>query len=278
MTPPPLEDRLNRLADGLVAPPTPEARDAIGHRTGVLRRRRRARQAAGVGALVLAAVAGSIAVTRDTAPEARSGYAGLRTPGRSPALTLDIDGWEVVYCRGHGGRVAAPALSERRSVQVFQPGRATSGRPDHRAPALDARPTRSCPSTGVDEERCPRRWGHGLPAADGRRRASSSGGRRPLGDNAGRDRGARPRPGRGARVRRGAWRCRDDDVPVPATPRRHVRLRGHIYVPDGLEEDDAARVAARRAGAGPAPRRRECLGEGRAHDRGHRATSPTGPP
>jgi hypothetical protein len=109
MTPPPLEDRLNRLADGLIAPPTPEAREAIGHRTGVLRRRRRARQAAGVGALVLAAVAGSIAVTRDTAPEARTDF--VDPHAALPAVTLDVDGWDVV---------AADDTVADGSVQLFR--------------------------------------------------------------------------------------------------------------------------------------------------------------
>jgi hypothetical protein len=116
MTPPPLEDRLNRLADGLIAPPTPEAREAIGHRTGVLRRRRRARQAAGVGALVLAALAGSIAVTRDTAPEARTDFADPHAA--LPALTLDLDGWDVV---------AADDTVADGSVQVFRVPGATDG-------------------------------------------------------------------------------------------------------------------------------------------------------
>ena len=73
MTTPPLEDRLTRLADGLVAPATPEARQAIGHRTGVLRRRRRAKRAVGSGVLVLAVI-GGIALTRpDQNPEAEVG-------------------------------------------------------------------------------------------------------------------------------------------------------------------------------------------------------------
>jgi hypothetical protein len=114
MTPPPLEDRLNRLADGLVAPPTPEAREAIGHRTGVLRRRRRARQAAGVGALVLAAVAGSIAVTRETAPEAQTDFADN---GAVPALTLDIEGWSVVAAEDT--EAETPAATSDGSVQLF---------------------------------------------------------------------------------------------------------------------------------------------------------------
>jgi hypothetical protein len=115
MTPPPLEDRLNRLADGLVAPPTPEAREAIGHRTGVLRRRRRARQAAGVGALVLAAVAGSIAVTRDTAPEAQTDFAD--DGAAVPALTLDVDGWDVA--EAVDTEAETPAAASDSSVQLF---------------------------------------------------------------------------------------------------------------------------------------------------------------
>jgi hypothetical protein len=117
MTPPPLEDRLNRLADGLIAPPTPEAREAIGLRTGVLRRRRRARQAAGVGALVLVAVAGSIAVTRDTAPDTRSGYAATDA-GALPAFDLTLEGWQVITAEDTAaGAAVAP---NEGSVQVFQ--------------------------------------------------------------------------------------------------------------------------------------------------------------
>jgi hypothetical protein len=115
MTPPPLEDRLNRLADGLIAPPTPEAREAIGLRTGVLRRRRRARQAAGVGALVLAAVAGSIAVTRDTAPEAQTDFADPHAA--LPALTLDVDGWDVV--EAEDTEAQTPAAASDGVVQLF---------------------------------------------------------------------------------------------------------------------------------------------------------------
>jgi hypothetical protein len=122
MTPPPLEDRLNRLADGLIAPPTPEAREAIGHRTGVLRRRRRARQAAGAGVLVLAALAGSIAVTRDAAPDTTSGYAGTDT-GALPAIGLALDGWQVVTAEDTAA--GASAAPNEGSVQVFQlPGEA----------------------------------------------------------------------------------------------------------------------------------------------------------
>jgi hypothetical protein len=115
MTPPPLEDRLNRLADGLVAPPTPEARQAVGARTRVLRRRRRARQAAGVGALVLAAVAGSIAVTRDTAPQAQTTFSNPHAA--LPALTIDVDGWDVVAAEDTEAKT--PAAAGAGSTQLF---------------------------------------------------------------------------------------------------------------------------------------------------------------
>jgi hypothetical protein len=117
MTPPPLEDRLNRLADGLIAPPTSEAREAIGHRTGVLRRRRRARQAVGAGVLVLAAVAGTIAITRDATPDASSGYAGTDA-GALPAIGFALDGWQVVTAEDTAA--GASVAPNDGSVQVFQ--------------------------------------------------------------------------------------------------------------------------------------------------------------
>jgi len=121
MTTPPLEDRLSQLADGVIAPATPEARGAIGHRTRVLRRRRRARQAAGAGVLVLAAVAGSIAVARDTTPEARTPDFAGPDAGALPALALDVDGWEIVTAEDTVADGAVPAIEG--SVQVFhRPG------------------------------------------------------------------------------------------------------------------------------------------------------------
>ena len=123
MTPPPLEERLNRLADGLIAPPTPEAREAIGHRTGVLRRRRRAQQAAGVGVLVLAAVAGSIAVTRDTAPEARTDFADPHAAISDGIVTgTGVECTSTVRARItlHKGRaVARPIVEVDGTVQVL---------------------------------------------------------------------------------------------------------------------------------------------------------------
>jgi hypothetical protein len=147
MTPPPLEDHLNRLADGLIAPPTPEARQAIGHRTGVLRRRRRARQAAGVGVLVLVAVAGSIAVTRDTTPDTQTDFADPHGAAL-PALTLDAEGWDVVSAQDTVAE--APVATTDGTIQVFhRPG-------DAEGPSIVLRhwaasdPT--VPRAGADEE------------------------------------------------------------------------------------------------------------------------------
>ncbi len=109
MTTPPLEDHLTRLADGLVAPATPEARQAIGHRTRVLRRRRRAVRAAGSGVVALAVI-GGIALTRpDPNPEAE-----VANPSRLPTFTLEVPGFEIVTARD-GVTVDLPIGSE----QVF---------------------------------------------------------------------------------------------------------------------------------------------------------------
>ena len=210
MTPPPLEDRLNRLADGLIAPPTPEAREAIGHRTGVLRRRRRARQAAGVGALVLAAVAGSIAVTRDTAPEAQTDFAD--DGSAVPALTLDVDGWDVV--EAVDTEAETPAAASDGSVQLFHvPG-------DVEGPSIALRhwaaSDTDVPLAGEDEVT--------VGAVTGYLR--QTGGKDfvlrwapPIGDNAAEIEARGLTRGRGARVRQ-----RPGDpgrrAPVPAAPRR----------------------------------------------------------
>ena len=67
MTPPPLEDRLNRLADDLAAPATPDARQAIGRRAATLRRRRQVRNAVGGGLLALLVLGGAMALQIDPA-------------------------------------------------------------------------------------------------------------------------------------------------------------------------------------------------------------------
>lgn len=114
MTTPPLEDRLTRLADELVAPATPEIRTAIGHRARVLRRRRRSRREMGAGVLVLAVVAGLVAVTRDTNHQAQTDWSTIYT-SVLPSVVLDSDGWEVVSAED-----TTIALDEPASVQVFQ--------------------------------------------------------------------------------------------------------------------------------------------------------------
>jgi hypothetical protein len=68
-----------------------------------------------VGALVLAAVAGSIAVTRDTAPEAQTDFAD--DGSAVPALTLDVDGWDVV--EAVDTEAETPAAPSDGSVQLF---------------------------------------------------------------------------------------------------------------------------------------------------------------
>jgi hypothetical protein len=92
MTPPPLEDRLNRLADRVAAPATPDARAAIGRRAARLRRRRQVRNAAGGGLVALLVLAGAVAL-QVTDPDGETDIAG---PGELPALTVDLDGWRVV--------------------------------------------------------------------------------------------------------------------------------------------------------------------------------------
>jgi len=95
MTPPPLEDRLNRLADDLAAPATPDARQAIGRRAATFRRRRQARNAVGSGILALLVLAGAIALQPDDPADVETDRAGL-APSSFPALTVDLDGWRIV--------------------------------------------------------------------------------------------------------------------------------------------------------------------------------------
>jgi hypothetical protein len=118
MMPPPLEDRLNTLADHVAAPATPDARQAIGRRTAALRRRRRVRNAAGGGLVALLVLAGAVALQTDD-PDVETNVAG---PGELPALTVDVDGWEV---RAADDTTATPATgdvnaSDPGSLQVFR--------------------------------------------------------------------------------------------------------------------------------------------------------------
>ena len=91
MTEPRLEDKLHSLADLLDAPASTTARQAIGRRTRVLRRRRRARNTV-LGVAVVVAVAGLLSLlSRGTDVET-----GPSNPGYTlPAITVDLDGWEV---------------------------------------------------------------------------------------------------------------------------------------------------------------------------------------
>jgi hypothetical protein len=94
----PLDDHLHRLADQLTAPPTPAAREAIVRRAGVLRRRRRVRNAVGGGVLALAVVAGVLAVKGEQPDDVEMGPAGPAGRGSVslPALTVDLAGWAIV--------------------------------------------------------------------------------------------------------------------------------------------------------------------------------------
>ena len=118
MTPPPLEDRLSRLADHVAAPATPDAREAIGRRAARLRRRRQVRNAVGGGMFVLVVVAGAVALqARD-----RDVETDIAGPGELPALTIDLDGWRVVVAAdttagSDTGAVYDPASG---SLQVFR--------------------------------------------------------------------------------------------------------------------------------------------------------------
>lgn len=122
MTPPPLADHLNRLADQLAAPPTPDALQAIGRRATKLRRRRRVRNAAGGGLLVLLVVAGARALQVDDPADVETDVAGP-TGSTLPALTANLDGWRIVEAEDAtatpeaAGDVYGP---EAESLQVFR--------------------------------------------------------------------------------------------------------------------------------------------------------------
>jgi hypothetical protein len=92
MSEPRLEDKLHSLVDHLDAPASTSARHAVGHRTRVLRRRRRTRYTV-LGVAVVAVVAGMLSLL-GTRPDVETGPSN---PGHSvPAVTVDLDGWEVV--------------------------------------------------------------------------------------------------------------------------------------------------------------------------------------
>lgn len=110
MMPPPLEDRLNRLADHVAAPATPDARQAIGRRTARLRRRRQVRNAVGGGLVALLVLAGAAALQAND-PDVETDIAG---PSELPALT--VEGWQVAAA----GDETAPPDTASGSLQVFR--------------------------------------------------------------------------------------------------------------------------------------------------------------
>src|SRR5262245_32316709 len=121
MTPPPLEDRLNRLADRLEAPATPDARQAIGRRAAMLGRRRQVRNVVGRGLLVLLVAAGALALRLGDPAYVEIDPAGPPS-GSLPALMADVDGWQVVAAEDtaappDGGATSDPAWG---SLQVFR--------------------------------------------------------------------------------------------------------------------------------------------------------------
>lgn len=123
---PNLEDRLHNLADDLSAPPTEAAREAIGRRTGKLRRRRQTRRAVGAGVLVVALVAGLAAVSslRNSDEGTVAGQPDVSTgqpESGPPAWTVDLPGWEVASAAEYVG-VRERASVGQGSIQVFRAG------------------------------------------------------------------------------------------------------------------------------------------------------------
>jgi hypothetical protein len=103
MNPSPLDDRLHRLADQVTAPPTAAARQAITRKAGVLRRRRRVRNAVGGGVLALAVVAGGLALMGEPADDVETDPSGPAGRGSMPlpALTVELAGWLGERIRGN---------------------------------------------------------------------------------------------------------------------------------------------------------------------------------
>ena len=122
MTPPPLADHLNRLADQLAAPATPDARQAIGRRATTLRRRRRVRNALGGGLLALLVVTGARTLQVDDPADVETDVAGP-PDGALPALTANLDGWRIVAAEDAiAGPEAAADVHDpaAESLQVFR--------------------------------------------------------------------------------------------------------------------------------------------------------------
>jgi hypothetical protein len=119
-----LEAGLHELADRLEAPASDGTRQAIGRRTGVLRRRRQVRRATAAGALAVALVfGGAVAVRHEQAdveivPPAHEGDGD----GVLPAFIVELDGWEVAGVSEEDtvpeGAAAADILPS--AIQVFR--------------------------------------------------------------------------------------------------------------------------------------------------------------
>src|SRR4029453_6039053 len=79
-------------------PATDAALEAVRRRTGGLRRRRQVRYAAGAGVLMVMVVAGGMALRGHRAALEAGPMASARdgSGGPVPALTVDLDGWELV--------------------------------------------------------------------------------------------------------------------------------------------------------------------------------------
>jgi hypothetical protein len=163
MMPPPLEDRLNRLADQVAAPATSDARQAIGRRMARLRRRRQVRNAVGGGLVALLVLAGAVALQVDDPADVETDIAG---PGQLPALTVELDGWRVAAA---GDTPTTPEAGDSYdpasgSLQVFRrPGNLAGpsiflrheGASDPIASASDARPVTIGGTEGTLEQTGP---------------------------------------------------------------------------------------------------------------------------
>lgn len=115
-----LEDRLHQLADPVSAPPGTSARAAIMRRATVLRRRRRALQATGASVvMVLAVAAGTL--LRQGGGDGQDVELGpvTRDEGSLPALTVDLDGWEVVSAEDDVQPQVSGSDQSGGSMQVF---------------------------------------------------------------------------------------------------------------------------------------------------------------
>jgi hypothetical protein len=119
-----IEERLHRLADGVEAPATAVALDAIERRTQVLRRRRRVGLVAAVG---VAMVGGLSLQGSDPSGVEIDPQDDVDPPGENglPAFTLDLDGWDVIAARDehdvpYGIGAPPPADDSTEAQQIFR--------------------------------------------------------------------------------------------------------------------------------------------------------------